>query len=108
MWSIYINENLEYKARNDLKLNVKYCEDIWTEIAINKTPGIFAVIYRHPSHSFDKYQDLLLKPLVKIENKKKIYYIAGNQIIDIIRYSSGKPIRSYIDAFTQYQLYVTN
>ena len=32
---VYINQNLKYKLRNDLLLNVPNCEDIWTEILTN-------------------------------------------------------------------------
>lgn len=68
---LYISANLEYKVRNDLNLNVKHCEDIWAEITINIISRIFAVIYRHPGHSFTNHQDALIETLVKIENKKK-------------------------------------
>ena len=39
-----------------------------------------------------------IETLVKIENDKKVYYIVCYQNIDIIRYSSSKPIRDCIDA----------
>ena len=61
---LYVAEQLYYESRNDLKLKVDDCEDLWLEIKTNpdENPGkgknkqdssfVLGVIYRHPGKPY--------------------------------------------------------
>ena len=46
--ALYAKHHLDMKRRNDLKLQVENCEDIWASVTINDSTAVLGVIYWHP------------------------------------------------------------
>ena len=56
---IYVKQNLNYRLRADISLNVPKCEDIWKDVLTYHGSIIFTVIYQHPKTDFKNFQDSL-------------------------------------------------
>jgi len=53
----YIKNNMQYRLRTELSLNIQQCEDLWLEIETRNSKIVLAVIYRHPSKEILTFQE---------------------------------------------------
>ena len=51
---IYYKDTIFPKVRQDLNLNCEGAEDMWIELEINGKTNVIGVIYRHPTHNYNK------------------------------------------------------
>ena len=94
---MYIKQNLKYKLRQDLSLNVPKCEDTWVEIETNHGCIIVAVIYRHPETNFQTFEILLTNLLVELENQKLNYVVCGDININSLALNNTKT-KNYLNS----------
>ena len=56
----YITNKLDYNVRNDLKMCLPHCEDMWLNIKLsNGNTIVVGIIYRHPGHNYTNFTDKL-------------------------------------------------
>ena len=72
---VYVTDQLDYDIKDDLRLNVDNCEDLWLEIFADrkkkdKNPLILGVIYRHPNTPLKAFRHYLSRN-IELLNKKK-------------------------------------
>ena len=94
---MYIKQNLKYKLRQDLSLNVPKCEDTWVEIEANHECIIVAVIYRHPETNFQTFEISLTNLLIELENQKLNYVVCGDININSLALNNTK-IKNYLNS----------
>ena len=86
--SIYVNNNISYKTRNDLKLKPKYYESVFVEVNKNifntNRNIIIGAIYNPPNGCLKRFNEELTKLLTKIQKEKKYAYIQGDFNINSI------------------------
>ena len=58
LFTMYINNLIQYDQINDLQLNIKGCEDI--RIKLCESNVIVSAIYRHPKNNNDDFTTALL------------------------------------------------
>ena len=77
---IFIKEELQYKDRNDLKLQTEgnVIEDVWIEIIKNDKSVIVGGVYRHPNGNVKMFQEAVEKTTYKIINEKRECIITGD------------------------------
>ena len=93
--AIYVLSNLKYSRRYDLEFQSAGRETVFIELnlAANKKI-IVGVIYRHPTNTFNEFQDLLLQTLNKrMDHEKYDYFLCGDFNIDILKHESKEKYR---------------
>jgi len=95
---LYVNSSLTYQPRNDLNLNNVGCESLFIEIATSSgKPFIIGVIYRHPTHAFQPFQDEFVKLATHLQNNCYDYLIGGDYNINLIKYRENSNLSKYVD-----------
>ena len=103
---LYINNDLDYKIRNDLKLNVYCCEDLWVDISLkgnnnqskkNKESLVIGVIYRHPNRSYSSFSKILCQKIEKLNKDKKNFMIVGDFNINLLKYKLVRNVTDYVN-----------
>ena len=94
---IFVKHSLEYTLREDLLLNVDYCEDVWLEITVKNTKFIVASIYRHPCYNYTAYQAAFINSIEVINRRKLNHYIFGDINLNLLRYGENDGIRCYLN-----------
>ena len=105
---LYINNSVNFKARNDLTIyKPKELESIFIEIINTKqTNLIIGSIYRHPSMSLTEFNVDYLNPLLEkmgLENKNHL--LMGDFNADLIHYSDTVEISTFVDTMTSSSLF---
>ena len=101
---LYVNADLNFKPRKDLKIyESKELESTFIEIINSKESNdIVGVIYRHPKMDTNTFIDgklnHLLNKLIK-ENKKNIY-ITGDFNFDLLKFSSHNDTADFFNKMT--------
>lgn len=85
---IYVANYLEYYLRDDLKLGIDRCEDVWIEIVSRKNNGhtkfktienlVVGMIYRHPGSQYSSFRDKLCSNIDKINQSKRKLVVMGD------------------------------
>ena len=108
---IFILKKFDYSIRNDLKLGVRECEDIWVEIKLNENSDnkkkksqciIVGLIYRHPKPQYAEFSDALEKNLTTLSQKNSKTIIVGDLNIDLMKFNSERKITDYVDLITSH------
>ena len=94
---IYVKQNLNYRLRADISLNVPKCEDIWIKVLTYHGSTIFAVMYRHPKTDFKNFQNSLCNILMNRENKKKKYVVSGYINTNFKLASTNSKVKNYFN-----------
>ena len=96
---LYTKDTIKFSLRNDLKLNLQDCEDLWLEVERNKSNLIVAVVYRHPKQDISPFHDKLCRNLNELENNKEKYILSGDINIDTlsVQTTGASKIKNYID-----------
>ena len=99
---LLVRQSINYKMRDDLRLNIEECEDIWIEIGNNHNSQIFGAVYRHPRHNYLQFQNVFKNTIDKLNKNKEKYYIAGDFNINLINYSRSNPVKYLYRHSTQH------
>ena len=96
---LYIKDIIKFSLRNDLKLNLQDCEDLWLEVDCNKSNLIVAVVYRHPKQDISPFHDKLCRNLNELENNKEKYILSGDINIDTlsVQTTGASKVKNYVD-----------
>ena len=103
---LYVDENINYKARNDLNeiKHPEYTESLFIEIEQSKSKNIIVgVIYRPPDQDikeFNNFADSLLSKVTKNENK--LVYIMGDFNVNVLNEDIHIPTSDFINTFSSY------
>ena len=102
---VYVTDQLDYEPRDDLKLNVLDCEDVWLEIQTipdenqarknNDKSFVVGVIYRHPDRLYRSFTYKLCQTIEKLNRAKTKFMIVGDINIDLLKYSLARNITDY-------------
>ena len=101
---VYVTEQLDYVIRDDLKLKVEHCEDIWLEVKPTVKPSprnnkndsfVIGVIYRHPDHAYRSFSYRLGQNIEKLNKNKSNFIIVGDINIDLLKYNLARNITDY-------------
>ena len=68
--SFYIKQNLSYKKKSDIKINLNFVENTWIEVKSNNGPLVTGVIYRHPTTLVNDYESFSTN-LSRVSNRFK-------------------------------------
>ncbi len=96
---LYIAESISNSPRDDLKIDLSKCENVWVELtdSSNNKKTIIGVIYRHPNNDTKEFQEKLEKTLEKINKENKNFFILGDINIDLKHCMDHNGTKSYID-----------
>ena len=97
---LYINKNINYKLRKDLKIHKsKEVESIFIEIINKKERNtIIRCIYRHPCMDTREFNDTFLQNnLEKLSYENKDIILMGNFNIDILKYDTNNNSTAFLD-----------
>jgi len=95
----YIAQDINYTTRDDLRLNLPHCEDLWLNVPLaNGKPIIVGIIYRHPGHKYDNFTNKLCFNLNLLNTTKSNYIIVGDLNIDILKFNLASNITDYVNS----------
>ena len=106
--SIYVNANIAYKKRTDLKLDKTYFESYFIEVDQtvfqSKHNVIIGGLYKPPNVSIDIFNEKLEILLNKIGKEKKYAYIIGDYNINTLNVPSCKStkIHDFVNLMSSY------
>ena len=104
---LYIENELDYEVRDDLRLKVNSAEDLWVEIKSQKRTSqpqaendslIIGVIYRHPNTPYRPFLSRLCHLTEKLNRDKKQFMIVGDININYLKYNLTRKITEYVNA----------
>ena len=104
--AFYINDDLDYEIRNDFKLKIDFCEDLWVEIKPKmkgnsqkaKNESFFVgVIYRHPNTPYLPFSSRIFQLIQKLNKEKKRFMIVGDININYLNYNLTRKITDYFN-----------
>ena len=97
---LYINKNINFKIRNDLKIyKYKELESVFIEIINRKGKNtIVGCIYRHPCMEVTEFNDVFLQNILeKLSYENKEIIIMGDFNIDILKYDTNSDSAMFLD-----------
>ena len=106
--SIYVNANIAYKKRTDLKLDKTYFESYFIEVDKtvfqSKHNVIIGGLYKPPNVSIDIFNEKMEILLNKIGKEKKYAYIIGDYNINTLNGPSCKStkIHDFVNLMSSY------
>ena len=97
---LYINKNINFKIRNDLKIyKYKEIESVFIEIINRKGKNtIVECMYRHPCMEVTEFNDVFLQNILeKLSYENKEIIIMGDFNIDILKYDTNGDSAMFLD-----------
>ena len=105
---IFVSDSLNYTVRNDLKINVNACEDLWIEIEtesksddnpdVKQEKLVIGTIYRHPGSQYSLFCDRLCASIENLNRTKTKYLLVGDTNVDILKFNLASNVTSYINS----------
>jgi len=103
---LYVNHSLRYTLRNDLCVSVPdTLECVFIELELTKM--LVGCLYRPPGSDVASFTAQLDTLLSRINNEKKIAYIAGDFNINLLKYDSHVPTSEYVNCVFSHYFYPT-
>ena len=106
---LYIDKNIKYKLRNNLKIyEKKMFESTFIETLNKKQKNmIIGCVYKHPKHEVSDFTNNFITPLLdKLSNENKDIMIMGDFNIKLINYNDDKKTGNFLDTMFS-QSYIT-
>ena len=102
--SLYINENISYKVRKDLKLAESAFIEVSKNIFTKNRNIILGVIYRSPDSQLSMFNESLENILIQIDNEKSIAYLSGDFNVNTAEVLSCKSqtIHDFINVYSSF------
>ena len=101
----YIKNGIDYKIRNDLKMNKpSFFEAIFIEIILpDRKNLIVGCIYRHPSESLRDFSTEYLEPILsKINKEKKECVLMGDFNVDLLNSNGNNAASEFFNTLSSY------
>ena len=96
----YISTDVTYHVRYDLNFNLQGCENLWLELAPNKSKGlknyIVGIIYKHPFCNTNDFISLLSNSLLAINESNKKYFVVGDFNVNLLNVNE-RSIQHYLN-----------
>ena len=98
---IFISDHIEYVLRDDLRLNITGCEDIWIEVKLSTRSShvkkiVVGSIYRHPGSQYNNFQESLDKTLTLLSRNDTKTVIVGDINIDLMKFNTTSKVTDYV------------
>lgn len=95
----FISDDLSYKSRPDLHIDIENCESIFIEVVLNKNKTIIiGCIYRHPNSSVNKFNEEFIRPLLsKLSQEAKLCCLLGDFNINLLKVDSNLSYSSFYE-----------
>ena len=101
-----IKSTLNYQIRDDLKIFVPACENLWIENNHPDKKGIIlGVVYRHPQHDHSEFHEAFQENILKINKNKKVFYACGDYNINLLQSDANHKIASHLNSVTSSGLF---
>ena len=105
----YVNSDLKYQPRKDLKIKIKETtcevETFWIEIIIEKQPNILiCVTYRHPKKDDKQTTEKLSETLDRIKRENKKIFVVGDFNFDLLNHEHNDNISNFLNMMLENSL----
>ena len=109
---IYIRKDIQYSVKPEISIDCPDCENLFIEVitSINKflsKPNsnkkqrtrslIIGVLYRHPSGSYETFQERLSKILRKFSHSNQAFILMGDYNIDLFEQNTNNKVTNYLN-----------
>ena len=96
--ALYVKSGLTPIPRPDLSKDSTDFESVWVEVENKQGKNyLFSCIYRHPTLSFDTFNEYLQETLSNPAVFNKHVFILGDFNINLLNYNSSTPITNYVN-----------
>ena len=96
--ALYVKSGLTPIPRPDLSKDSTDFESVWVEVENKQGKNyLFSCIYRHPTLSFDTFNEYLQETLSNPAVFNKHVFILGDFNINLFNYNSSTPITNYVN-----------
>lgn len=96
--SLFVNSNLHYSNRPDLKINCTDCDSLFIEINnIDQTNIIIGIIYKPDSVIYDDFIPALEYSLNTVTKEKKRCYLLGDFNLDLLKHDTRPKVNNFIN-----------
>ena len=78
---IYIKQNLSYKQKSDININLNFVENMWIEVKTNYGPSVIGVIHRHPTtlvNDYESFSTNLCDIFADLRDSNTAFYAVGD------------------------------
>ena len=107
--TLYINESIPYKNRNELEHFDSELESLFIEISkeVFQTSSdiIIGVLYRMPNSSIEVFNDRITDKLNVMNRENKLIYLLGDMKIDFLKTDEHSPTSSFVDTLYSYNVF---
>ena len=107
--TLYINESIPYKNRNELEHFDSELESLFIEISkeVFQTSCdiIIGVLYRMPNSSIEVFNDRITDILNVANRENKLIYLLGDINIDFLKTDEHSPTSSFVDTLYSYNVF---
>ena len=93
--AIYINKNIIFKQRNDLKIPIPGTESVFVEILLNNQKTIIGGIYKHPYVALSLFENAMVDLVQKLNHENLI--MLGDFNVDLLNKNKCVKTRNYHD-----------
>ena len=97
-----------YKLRNDLSINCKDIESLFSEIMSSQTRNIiFSVVYRPPDGNLIVYETFFKKILSDSAIVIIIFFLAGDFNINLLDLKTNNKVQSFVNLMFEFSMIST-
>ena len=96
----YVKQNLSYKQKSDININLKFVENMWDEVKTNNGPLVKGVIYRHPItlvNDHESFSTNLCDIFADLRDSNTAFYAGGDNNIDLMQINGNHNFRKYVN-----------
>ena len=96
----YVKQNLSYKQKSDININLNFVENMWIEVKTNNGQVVIGVIYRHPTTLVNDYENFstnLCDIFADLRDSNTTFYAVGDYNIDLMQINCNHNFRKYVN-----------
>ena len=96
----YVKQNLSYKQKSDININLNFVENMWIEVKTNNGPIVIGVIYRHPTtlvNDYESFSTNLCDIFADLRDSNTAFYAVGDYNIDLMQINGNHNFRKYVN-----------
>ena len=96
----YIKQNLFYKQKSDININLNFVENMWIEVKTSNGPLVIGVIYRHPTalvNDNESFSTNLCDIFADLRDNNTAFYAVGDYNVDLMQINGNHNFRKYVN-----------
>ena len=96
----YVKQNLSYKQKSGININLNFVENMWIEVKTNNGPIVIGVIYRHPTtlvNDYESFSTNLCDIFADLRDSNTAFYAVGDYNIDLMQINGNHNFRKYVN-----------